>query len=386
MNKRSLQRLALALLPALLPAWLLACSPSGESEPRLSTGARLSGDTSGYPKATQPRDFEFPADHGPHPEYKHEWWYVTGQLETDDGRRFGFQFTIFREAVAPQPPDSRSRWATNQLYLGHAAVTDVEGERHLSAERYARGALGLAGARAEPLRVWLEDWALAGEAGADGELRARIVARSEDFGLELTLNNTRPPVAHGDRGLSRKGAEGNASYYYSYTRLGARGSIQVGDTSFDAAGNAWLDHEWSSSALQADQSGWDWLSLQLSNGADLMVFRLRHRGDPGQDFYNGTYVAPSDAVTNLDDGQIRIEPQDYWSSERTGARYPVHWQVSIPRLALELTIDPWLENQEFVHSFRYWEGAVRAEGRYRDEAVIGNGYLEMTGYGSDDQR
>jgi len=386
MSERRWQRLAPVLLPALLPAWLLACSPSGEGEPHLSTGGRLSGDTSGYPKATQPRELEYPADHGPHPRYKHEWWYLTGQLETDDARRFGFQFTIFREAVAPEPPDSRSRWATSQLYLAHAAVTDVAGERYLSAERYARGALGLAGARAEPLRVWLEDWALSGQAGENGALRARIVAQSEDFGFELTVRNTGAPVAHGEQGLSRKGAEGNASYYYSYTRLAARGTVRVGDKRFDTAGSAWLDHEWSSSALQADQSGWDWFSLQLSNGAELMVFRLRHRDDPEQDYYNGTYIAPSGAVTHLDDRQIHLEPLAHWLSERTGARYPVRWQVSIPRLALELTIEPWLEKQEFAHSFRYWEGAVRADGRYRDQPITGNGYLEMTGYGSDDQR
>jgi len=376
MNSRTGQRIALALVPV----FLLACAPSGDDDARLSSGARLSGDTSGYPKATQARQFVFPADHGPHPEYKHEWWYVTGQLATDAGRRFGFQFTIFREAVAPKAPDSNSRWATNQLYLAHAAVTDIEGERYLSAERYARGALGLAGARAQPLRVWLEDWALSGEARGDGGLRGQIVARSGDFGFELTLDNSRPPVAHGERGLSRKGAEGNASYYYSYTRLDARGTVRVGDNAFAAAGSAWLDHEWSSSALQAGQAGWDWFSLQLANGADLMVFRLRHRDDPDQHFHSGTYVTPDGAITRLDDGQIRLEPLAYWTNVRSGLRYPLHWRMTVPRLALELAIEPWLEDQEFAHSFRYWEGAVRASGELEGAPLGGHGYLELAGY------
>jgi len=374
------ERLLRWLLMVLAAAMACACSPPEDDGSRLSAEARLSGDTTGYPKAEQPRPMRFPADHGPHPEYKHEWWYVTGQLETEGGRRFGFQFTIFREAVSPQAPDSPSSWATNQLYLAHAALADVRGKRYYSDERFARGALGLAGAGGSPLRVWLEDWELAGEAGADGALEAKIVTSTADFGFELTIRNTQPPVVHGDQGLSIKGAAGNASYYYSYVRLDAQGRVRIGNESFDTAGEAWLDHEWSSSALQDDQAGWDWFSLQLSNGAELMAFRLRHSDDSERDFYSGTYVAPSGTVRILRDGQIRMEALGYWTSEKTGVRYPERWRINIADIDLAVTTDPWLASQEFSHSFRYWEGAVRVSGMIRGKSIGGSGYVELAGY------
>lgn len=356
-----------------------ACAPEGGRDAALSPGGRLSGDTAGYPKVTEPRALRFPADHGAHPRYKHEWWYITGQAATGTGRRFGYQLTIFREAIAPEPVDSASHWATSQLYLAHAAVTDIESGAYLSDERFARGALGLAGAAASPLRVWLEDWAITGRAG-DRSLEGAISARSERFRFDLAIRSSGPPVAHGDRGMSAKGAAGNASYYYSYTRLATRGTIRVDGRSFDVAGSSWLDHEWSSSALAADQSGWDWFSLQLSGGRALMVFRLRHAADADRDFYSGTYVDAAGEATTLSSGQIDMTPLDHWTSERTGVRYPVRWRLGIPDLDLALTVEPRLENQEFAHSFRYWEGAVAVRGRLGEENVDGQGYVELTGY------
>jgi predicted secreted hydrolase len=377
-------------------AWLLhavtwtvltgACSPADQAAPPQSVGERLSGDASGYRKVTRPGMFRFPADHGPHPEYKHEWWYLTGQVENADGRRFGFQFTIFREAISPRPVQSASRWATNQIYLAHVAVTDVAGKRYLSDERYARGALELAGASAEPFRVWLEDWELSRAPGREGELATRVVAAGEQFGFDLEIRNARPPVAHGDRGLSAKGAEDNASYYYSYTRLEAEGAIRIDGESFHVNGSAWFDHEWSSSVLQAHQAGWDWFSLQLSNGTDLMAFRLRHKTDSERDFYNGTVVDPSGGTTVLSSGQIDMQAREYWTSDRTGVRYPTHWRLSVPDLGLELFTEPLLHDQEFAHSFRYWEGAVRVRGRHDGEPVEGRGYLELAGYAANGQR
>lgn len=363
-----------------------ACAPQDDTGDRLSVVNRLSDDTGLYRQVTTARDLRFPADHGPHPGYKHEWWYLTGQVTAEDGRRFGFQFTIFREAVSPRRITSASRWATNQVYLAHAAVTDVEGNRYLSDERFARGALALAGAGSEPFRVWLEDWTLAGRTDANGGFSARVMARGARFGFDLNLHNDRPLVTHGDRGLSVKGAEGNASYYYSYTRLDARGTVRVDDESFDTTGAAWFDHEWSSSALKADQSGWDWFSLRLSNGADLMVFRLRHRRDAGRDFYSGTYVSPAGDSVRLADGQIQMRALDHWTSDRTGVRYPTHWRILVPNLALDLATRPWLDDQEFVHSFRYWEGAVRARGEVAGKPVDGGGYLELAGYAGETGR
>lgn len=359
-----------------------ACSRGPEDAPRLSPGEKLSSETTGYPKVTQPRAFRWPADHGCHPGYKHEWWYLTGQLLTVDQRRFGFQFTVFREAIAPVPPHSPSKWATSQLYLAHVALTDVYAGRYLSDERSARGALGLAGARADPFRVWLEDWQLNGRADGAGAMIGRVHVSSRRFGYDLEIRNTRPPLPQGDHGMSLKGPQGNASYYYSYTGLDARGSVRVDGKPYDAAGSAWFDHEWSSSALESSQAGWDWFSLQLADGAALMVFRLRDKSGPHKDFYSGTFVDGAGDKTVLSSGQIEIQARDYWTSSRTGVRYPVKWRISVPDLDLVLDTEPWLDDQEFVHGFRYWEGAVRVDGRHKRSRVRGEGYVELTGYTS----
>ncbi|HSH41176.1 MAG TPA: lipocalin-like domain-containing protein, partial [Arenicellales bacterium] len=287
----------------------------------------------------------------------------------------------FREAVSPRPPDNPSRWATSQLYLAHAAVSDIDGEKYLSDERFARGALELAGASAAPFRIWLETWQMRGAADGD-RLDGRVSADGERFAFDLEIRSTRPPVAHGARGLSAKGPAGNASYYYSYTGLKTRGEISVDGESFQVTGSSWFDHEWSSSALAEDQAGWDWLSLQLAGDRALMVFRLRHRTDPEQDFYSGTFVDGSGDVATLSNGQIRLQPLDHWTSEATGARYPVRWRLEIPHLDLSLTTEPRLLDQEFVHGFRYWEGAVAASGRLAGERIDGQGYVELTGYGA----
>ncbi|MGA8261824.1 MAG: lipocalin-like domain-containing protein [Arenicellales bacterium] len=379
-------RRVLLLSPLCLAA---ACSRNHDQDSGaapLSPGRLLSEDTTGYPKVTEPRRFRYPADHGPHPRYKHEWWYLTGQVLTESGRRFGFQFTVFREAISPEPPDSPSKWATSQLYLAHAAVTDVAGRRYSSDERSARGgALGLAGASASPFRVWLEGWKLSGTADPDGGMKVHLAVASRHFGYNLAIRNTRPPVAQGDHGMSLKGPRGNASYYYSYTDLAARGTVRVNGKSFEAAGRAWFDHEWSSSALQPDQTGWDWFSLQLSGGGALMVFRLRDESGPDHDFYSGTFIDASGTKTVLSSQQIGLKALGYWTSRRTKVRYPVQWRVSVPSLDLVLDTVPWLDDQELVHSFRYWEGAVRVTGQRGGHALTGQGYVELTGYGQDDR-
>jgi len=383
MNSPSRSAVGFVLALALLGG---ACSPDGEGEePRMSVGLRLSGEVTGYPKVTRPRAFRYPRDHGSHAEYKHEWWYITGQAATPDGRRFGFQLAIFREAVSPEPAGSASRWATRQIYLAHAAVTDVDGGRYLSAERFARGALGLAGASVAPLRVWLEDWELRGQASGRA-LEGRIAARSERFAFDLAIRSTRPPVAHGDRGLHTKGREGNASYYYSYTRMATRGTVRVDGESFEVAGHSWLDHEWSSSALAANQSGWDWFALQLSGGQALMVYRLRDQSTAARDFSSGTFVDASGEATTLPPGEISIEALGHWTSDRSGVRYPVRWRLAVPDRDLVVTVEPLLDEQEFMHSFRYWEGAVRVRGRLAGKQIRGQGYVELTGYSREAKR
>jgi predicted secreted hydrolase len=249
-------------------------------EIRADVSGVLGGGDEGFARASAPRPFRFPDDHGPHPAYRSEWWYYTGNLRAGDGRRFGFQLTFFRFALSPEPVERASAWGTNQVYMAHFAVTDVAGRRFHAAERFGRGALDLAGARAAPYRVWLGRW----QASA-GSTPFPLALQAEDggYGIDLVLARGKPVVANGEAGLSRKSAEpGNASYYYSIPRMPVSGRVTTPEGAWEVEGAAWFDREWSSSALAPDQVGWDWFALQLSDGRDLMVFRLRTR-DGGAD-------------------------------------------------------------------------------------------------------
>ena len=277
------------------------------SPPPASVTALLGGeDPGGFARATVPRAFRFPDDHGPHPEYRHEWWYFTGNLRTPGGRRFGYQLTFFRFALSPDPPARASRWATNQAYMAHFALTDVEGRRFRPFERVGRGALGLAGATARPLRVWLDDWSAEGAEASTLPIRLRAV--EDGASIDLVLDTARPIVPQGDRGLSRKSAApGNASYYYSMTRLATRGSVRVGGVSFPVEGNSWLDREWGTGSLEKGQTGWDWFALQLADGRDLMFYRLRGGDGLTDPFSAGTLVPRRSADR---DPRILEEPGD----------------------------------------------------------------------------
>jgi predicted secreted hydrolase len=333
----------------------------------------------GFARATGPRSFSFPEDHGPHPDYRTEWWYLTANLAAPEGRRFGLQLTFFRQALAPELPERDSAWATRQLYLAHLAVADGETGRFRSHERLARGAVGLAGAEAAPLRVWLGDWELTGS--GDDTFPLRIAAAEEDLAVALSLAPLKPIVLQGDRGWSRKGpGPGDASYYYSLPRLAAEGALELGDERFAVNGEAWLDREWSTSVLGAGQVGWDWLALRLDDGTELMAYRLR-RADGSIDPYGaGTFVAPDGAPTSLDAESFELEPLRYWTSPRTGGRYPVAWRVRVPGEELELVVDPLLENQELDAVVDYWEGAVSGRGERQGRRVTAEGFLELTGY------
>jgi len=265
-----------------LGIWAAGCErATTPGKPATETGLaeRLGGgDLSGFARALEPREFAFPADHGPHPDFRNEWWYLTGNLETATGRRFGYQVTFFRIALAPEDPAAqprRSGWATRQVWMAHVALSDAANRRHREHERFARGAAGLAGAQASPFRVWLEDWQLQARGeGKDGVWELQI--ETANFGLELALDPEKPIVLQGDAGLSRKSAEpGNASFYYSIPRLTTAGNIRVGNEELAVTGLSWLDREWSTSALTAQQSGWDWFALQLDDGRDLMYYQMR---------------------------------------------------------------------------------------------------------------
>ena len=370
----------LALLGAacLLPA-LAGCeraqAPQAAGEPVAAAMSAPAED--GFARAYAPRPLRFPEDHGPHPDFRTEWWYLTGNLEDRDGRRFGFQLTLFRFALAPDAPRRASAFATRQAWMGHFALTDAAAGRFHAFERFARGAAGLAGAAARPFRVWLEDWRIESLDPARF-LPLRVRAARDGVSLDLTLGPGRGPVLQGDRGLSRKSAApGNASYYYSYTRLPAAGEVRTDGARFAVHGAAWLDREWSTSALSPEQAGWDWFALQLADGRDLMYYRLRTRDGGVHPFSAGVLVGPGDGPPRrLGPADVRLSPVRHWTSP-AGTRYPVAWRLQAP--GLDLAVEPLLDAQEHAGTFRYWEGAMDVSGR--DGAPVrGRGYLEMTGY------
>jgi len=371
----------LILLLALLAfGFYLVARPDHPLSPQASlsvSGTLRTADDSGYAKALAPREFHFPADHGPHPEFRTEWWYYTGNLATAEGRRFGFQLTFFRSALAPAMPTRGSAWATRQAWLAHFTVSDVQGGAFRSFERWSRGALGLAGAQGEPFHVWVKDWS----AAAMGDSGMRLIAAEGDLGIDLVLQPGKLPVLQGDRGLSRKSAEpGNASYYYSLTRMPAAGTVRLQDQRFAVSGLAWMDREWSTSALGKDQVGWDWFSLQLSDGWDLMLYRMRRSDGTADPASSGTVVDSTGASRTLPLAEFQIAGSGGWRSPRSGARYPAAWRVRVPAEALDLSIRPLLADQELDVSFRYWEGAVSIAGTHRGRPVQGFGYVELTGY------
>jgi predicted secreted hydrolase len=331
-----------------------------------------------FSRATTPREFRLPQDHGPHFEFQTEWWYYTGQLATSDQRRFGFQLTFFRRGLAPGPPP-RAGLATNQVYFAHFAVTDVEGGRHTSAERVSRGAAGLAGASSEPFRVAVEDWSADATSGDGASVRLR--ARDQGLVVDLELRATKPLVLHGDRGLSVKSAEpGNASYYVGYTRMTARGRIGTDGRGAEATGEAWFDHEWSTSALGQGALGWDWWSLQLDDGRELMFFEIRQKDGSRDPASSATLVATDGRTRRLAAGDVEAAVLGHWASPRSGASYPARWRIRVPSEELELDVEPLVADQEMRTSFTYWEGAVRVSGTSRGRRVEGRGYVELTGY------
>jgi predicted secreted hydrolase len=334
----------------------------------------------GFARAMAPIAFSFPDDHGPHPEFRSEWWYFTGNLADENGRHFGFQLTFFRVALSPVAAPRESAWATNQAWMAHFTLTDTALKTFHTAERLGRGALGLAGAKPSPFRVWLGDWQATGH-GDFGFFPLRLTAAHEGFAIELELWALKRLVLQGNQGLDRKGPEpGNASHYYSYPRLAARGSVRTPNSSFDVTGTAWMDREWGTSALGPALAGWDWLSLQLSDGRDLMLYRLRRKDGSADAFSKGALVLPDGTRIALSVREFEIEPRRWWTSPTTRVRYPVAWSIEIPAMQLALEIEPRLDNQELNLSVRYWEGAVLADGRAGGERVTGQGYLELAGY------
>ena len=338
------------------------------------------GGTDGFARATDVREIVFPDDHGPHEEYRTEWWYFTGNLDSATGNELGFQLTIFRHALAPATAARTSRWASRDVWFAHLAVGDGASGRFEATERFERGALGLAGARAQPFAVWIGDWRVESVNNSD-MFPLHLVADTDEVGIDLVLDLAKPIVLQGDRGLSQKGAEpGNASFYYSATRLSARGTVVLGGDPVSVTGSAWLDREWSTSALSEGQTGWDWFAIQLEDGRELMLYRLR-RTDGTTDPHNSGLLVESDGTTRrLGPTDIRYEPGRRWHSPRSEAFYPVEWRLWIEPLDLELEVVPMIDASELELAVRYWEGAIRVNGREGARSVGGRGFLEMTGY------
>jgi predicted secreted hydrolase len=364
---------------------LMGCAtPPALPTARLSVAdAMRAPDRSGFLRADGPRAFSFPADHGPHPGYAVEWWYVTANLATAEGRRFGVQFTLFHIALAPDATPRASEWGSHAVMMGHFAVADVAASRFHAFERFSRVGAGLAGATASPsLRVWLEDWSLAAlDARA---LPMRIDAAQDGVAVNLQLDAGDPPILQGVDGLSQKSAEpGNASYYYSLMRLPTTGTIRVDGVSYAVSGDAWLDREWSTSALGADQVGWDWFALQLDDGSELMFYQLRRRDGTADPASKGVLVAGDGERTDVRAADVVLETTRTWRSPRTAADYPAGWRLAVPAAAVALEITPLLADQELPTTVVYWEGAVRVQGTIAGRDVRGYGYVELTGYADD---
>ena len=317
--------------------------------------------TSGAEFATPQPDYAitFPADHGPHPEFRIEWWYVTANMQGPDGTDYGLQWTLFRTALAPQ---EGAGWSAPQLWMGHAGLTTPDA--HFVAERLARGGIGQAGVTAEPFEAWIDDWHMTGDFDAP-----RLAATGPDFAYDVQLQAQGPIVFHGDAGYSVKSAQGQASHYYSQPFYALEGTITLPDGPVAVTGHAWLDREWSSQPLASDQTGWDWFSLSFDAGDKLMGFRLRGASD----YTAATWISANGETTALPAGALQVTPNH--TSDVAGRRVPTTWQLTLPARDVDVTVRAVNPQAWMATMIPYWEGPVRVSGSH-----AGVGYLEMTGY------
>ena len=342
-------------------------------------------------KALPGYQFEFPRDHFSHSCFRTEWWYFTGNLSDENGRRFGFELTFFREGVE-NPYPNPSRWRVDDLHLAHFAVSDLVAERFFYADRLHRAGIEMAGADAAKGRIWNADWyAELRTPGGGGSWH--LEAAEGGRRIRLDLHPLKPPVIQGRDGVSQKAdGEGNASHYYSLTRLATSGVLEIGDSTYEVSGLSWMDHEFSTNQLQPNQVGWDWVSLQMDDGTDWMFFQLRLSGggagggaSGGKDPHSaGAIVLPDGTSMQLSADDFEMTPLDEWRSPHSGGRYPIRWRIEVPAQGLDVTLSAAMADQELITQettgVTYWEGSVTARGTRNGNAVQGRGYLEMTGY------
>lgn len=324
--------------------------------------AGLGGGGEGFAMPDPDYVLTFPADHGPHPDFRIEWWYLTATLRDAQGRDYGVQWTLFRTALEPREAEG---WQSPQMWMGNAALTTKK--RHFTAERLARGGIGQAGVTTGPFEAWIDDWRMA---GSDDLATLSLTASGVDFAYDLRLKATGPLVLHGRQGYSVKSASGQASFYYSQPAYAVSGTLMLPEGPVEVTGNGWLDREWSSQPLAADQTGWDWFSLSFEDGNRMMGFALR--GADGA-FVSGTWIDPDGRAAPIPAGALRLEPLE--QATVAGRQIPIRWRVRLAQKGLDVEVSA-INNRAWMDMiFPYWEGPVRVSGSHP-----GGGYLEMTGY------
>jgi predicted secreted hydrolase len=330
--------------------------------------------------------FQFPRDHGAHPDYKTEWWYYVGHLQAASGESFGYQLTFFRVGLRKlrklRQPDSqaRSAWSLHTVYFAHLALTDPARRTFAFRDQAGRGALGLSGAAVGAMKVWIDDW----QAELHGE-EFHLLAQDRGLGLDLVLKPMKPPALHGDGGYSRKSEKyDSAGYYYSLSLLNTRGSITVDGIKLPVTGTSWMDHEFFSGAMAPDLAGWDWFSLQLADGREVMLYLLRQKDGSVDPASAGTLIDPTGGVRPLKLADFKVQATGSWTSPHTRTKYPAGWEITIPEAGYRLTLTPTLPDQEIRAAaparVTYWEGQVKIEGVRNGVPVTGFGYVELTGY------
>jgi predicted secreted hydrolase len=331
--------------------------------------AGLGSNADDYAQVERGRMFAFPADHGPHPEFRIEWWYLTANLADTNGASYGAQWTLFRQALAPAP--QAEGWENQQIWMAHAAATRADAHRF--AETYARGGIGQAGVKMKPFEAWIDSWSMRGMEGFEGETISplELTAQAKDFDYVLRLEANHPLVLQGDHGYSRKSERAQASNYYSQPFFRAAGRLRIDDRAVDVTGLAWMDREWSSQPLAADQTGWDWLALHLASGEKLMLYRMRETS--GRDYVSGNWIFPDGRTRKLAPADVTMTPGA--PADIEGHKLPLQWRVEIPSVPLSIECTPLNPKSWMGTAFAYWEGPVRFAGSH-----MGVGYLEMTGY------
>ncbi len=323
--------------------------------------------------------YAFPRDHGSHPEFKLEWWYYTGNVRSTDGRQFGYELTFFRSGM-DRSYNNSSSWRVRDLHMTHLAITDITQKKFYYFEKLNRDGPGIAGAKQDTLDVWNENWSVRLQNGA-----MILNANAGNAAIELKLESMKDPVIHGLDGISQKAeGVGHASHYYSMTRMITAGNIRLGGKTVTVHGESWMDHEFGTSQLTEDQVGWDWFSVQLDNGSELMLYRMRHRNGSVDPNSSGTIIGPDSKIQHLRVSEFIAVPSRLWKSTKTDTSYPIEWSISLPGRATSLRLTPLLDDQELVTTrstgIAYWEGAVQVTGTWEGKPVAGRGYVELTGY------